>query len=123
MASLLSSVAARDQVENTMGGWHWPAMAFAVIDAVLTIFGSVWLLSIAQHRLDRTHRWGPRLNRSAYGAFTLQTLFLLGLAIALRPIGLPAEIKALIVALGGVTCSYAAAWFLISRVPGVARVL
>ena len=123
MAALLVVVASRDLVDDALGGWRWPAIAFAVVDAVLTIFGSVWLLSVAQHRLDRRYRWGPWLSRSAYGAFMLQTLFLLGIAIALRPLGLPAEVKALVVALGGVASSFAAAWFLISRVPGVARVL
>jgi glucans biosynthesis protein C len=106
-----------------MGGWNWAAAAFAVIDALLTIFGSVWLLSVAQLRLDRSYRWGPVLSRSAYGAFMLQTLFLLGFAIALRRLDLPAEIKAVVVALGAVAFSYAVAWVLISRVPGVSRVL
>ena len=69
------------------------------------------------------HRWGPLLSRSAYGAFMLQTVFLLGIAVALRPVGLPAEVKAAIVAAGGVVLSYAAAWLLISRVPGMRRVL
>ena len=48
---------------------------------------------------------------------------LIGLAIALRPLPLPAEAKALIVATGGVVGSFALAWLLISRVPEVRRVL
>ncbi|WP_405071650.1 hypothetical protein OG558_20250 [Kribbella sp. NBC_01510] len=120
---LLIVVALLDAVDDAVGGWHWPAVAFAVVDAVLTVFGSVWLLSVAQQRLDRRYRWGPLLSRSAYGAFMLQALFLLGFAIALRPVGLPAEIKALVVAIAGVTCSFAAAWLLITRAPGLSRVL
>ncbi len=123
MVLLLIVVALLDAVDDAVGGWHWPAVAFAVVDAVLTVFGSVWLLSVARHRLDRRYRWGPLLSRSAYGAFMLQALFLLGFAIALRPVGLPAEIKALVVAIAGVTCSFAAAWLLITRVPGLSRVL
>ncbi|TCN31159.1 acyltransferase-like protein [Kribbella orskensis] len=123
MMTLLIIVGSLELVDDAMGGWHWAAVAFAVVDAVLTIFGAVWLLSVAQHRLDRRYRWGPRLSRSAYGAFMLQTLFLLGLAIALRPLDLPAEVKAVVVALGGVMSSYAASWLLITRVPGVARIL
>ena len=42
------------------------------------------------------------IGRSAYGAFMLQGPVLLGLAIALRPLPLPAEIKALLVAGGGI---------------------
>jgi hypothetical protein len=53
----------------------------------------------------------------------LQGLILIGLAIALRPLPLPAEVKAVIVAAGGVVGSFALAWLLISKVPGVRRVL
>ncbi|MFI7063598.1 acyltransferase [Kribbella sp. NPDC050124] len=123
MVALLAALFFARPVEEAAGGWHWPAAAFAVVDAVLTVFGSVWILSVAQRRLHRSYRCGPRLSRSAYGAFVLQTLFLLGLALALRPLGVPAEVKALLVALGGVSCSYEVAWLLISRIPGVARVL
>ncbi|HET6969105.1 MAG TPA: acyltransferase [Ornithinibacter sp.] len=123
MAALATAVAMQDAVDDALGGPHWAAAAFAVVDAVLTVFGSVWLLGVAQHRLDRRFRRGAVLSRSAYGAFVLQTLFLLGLAVALRPLGLPAEAKALVVAVGAVGCSFGAAWLLISRVPGVSRVL
>ena len=123
MTALLVVVATLDRVDDATGGWSWPAAAFAVLDAVLTVFGSVWLLSIAQRRLCRECRWGPVLSRSAYGAFMVQSVFLLGLAVALRPLGLPAEVKALTVAVGAVVTSFGAAWLLISRVPGVSRIL
>ena len=123
MGALLMTVGFLDALDDALGGWHWAAAAFAATDAVLTVFGSVWLLAVAQRVLDRRYRWGPVLSRSAYGAFMLQTVFLLGLAVALRPLDLPAEVKALLVATGGVTCSFATAWLLISRVPGVSRVL
>ena len=53
----------------------------------------------------------------------LQTAFLLGFAVALRPLPLPAKIKALLVAILGVTASFGAAWLLITKVPGGGRVL
>lgn len=77
----------------------------------------------AQHRLSRRYRWGPTLSRSAYGAFLLQTAVLLALAVAVRPLPLPAEVKAPVVAIGGIIASFAAAWFLIKKVPGVSRIL
>ena len=123
MATLLMVVGLLDAVDDPLGGWNGAAVAFAALDAVLTVFGSVWLLSVAQRRLERRYRWGPLLSRSAYGAFMLQTLFLLGFAIALRQVPLPAEAKALIVAIGSVTCSFTTAWLLISRVPGASRIL
>jgi hypothetical protein len=48
---------------------------------------------------------------------------LIGLAVALRPLPLAAEVKALVVVVGGVTGSFGFAWLLITRVPGMARVL
>jgi hypothetical protein len=110
--------------ERLWGGWGWPALVFAALESTLTVFGSVWLLGVAQRHLDRPLRWvGPVTSRSAYGAFMLQGLVLLGLAVALRSLPLPAEVKALIVASGGVVGSFAFAWLLISRVPGAARIL
>ena len=84
----------------------------------------MWLLGSAQRLLDRPLRWaGPAISRSAYGAFLLQGIVLIGLALALRVVPFPAEVKAILVAVGGVAGSFALAWLLISRVPGVARVL
>jgi peptidoglycan/LPS O-acetylase OafA/YrhL len=74
--------------------------------------------AIAQRRLDR--RPGPlgqAMARSAYGAFLLQGIVLIGLMISFRPIGAPAEVKALAVAVLGVAGSFALAWALVTRTP------
>jgi hypothetical protein len=106
------------------GGLHWDALTFAVLESALAVFGPVWLLGVAQRHLGRRLRWArPAASRSAYGAFLLQGLVLIGLAVALRPLALAAEVKALMVACGGVAGSFALAWLLVSRVPGVARIL
>ncbi|MGE5829171.1 MAG: acyltransferase family protein [Micromonosporaceae bacterium] len=123
MASFLFLAGALDKVDEAIGGWGWMAAVFAVIECTLSVYGSVWLLATAQRRLRRPIPQGALLGRSAYGAFVVQTAVLLGLAVALRPVPLPAEIKAVFVAAGGVTGSFALAGFLIRRVPGVARVL
>ena len=110
--------------DTWMGGWHVEAFMFAALEGTLAVFGPVWLLAGAQRHLDRPRRWaGPAVGRSAYGAFLVQGLVLIGLAVALRPLPVAAEAKALIVAVGGVTGSFAFAWLLITRVPGIARVL
>ncbi|WP_350275841.1 acyltransferase [Kribbella sp. HUAS MG21] len=123
MAGLLAVAGSLDAVDDAFGGWHWLGGVFVVVESTLTVFGSVWLLSAAQRRLNMRYGWGPALSRSAYGAFMLQAIFLLALALALRPLALPAEVKAPIVALGGVIASFAAAWFLIRKVPGISRIL
>jgi hypothetical protein len=107
-----------------LGGWHWPALAFAAGESLLTVFGSVWLLGAAQRQLNRRLRWvSPAVGRSAYAAFMLQGLWLIGLAAALRMLPAPADVKAFTLAVASVSGSFALAWLLISRVPGVPRLL
>ncbi len=106
------------------GGWQWASFVFATGGGALAVFEPVWLLAEAQRHLDRPLRWvRPAVNRSAYGAFILQGLFLIGLAVALRPVPVPAELKAVVVAAGSVAGSFGLAWLLVSRVPGMAKVL
>lgn len=101
----------------------WCAAAFAGIEALLVVLGPVWLLDLARRRLEHRLPWGEQAGRSAYGAFMLQTVFLLALAVALRPVPFAAEVKAVLVAAGAVAASFGAAWVLIQRVPGMARVI
>jgi hypothetical protein len=123
MTALLYVAGSADAVDDMLGGWHVLAVLFACVEAVLVVFGPVWLLDLSRRRLDRHLPWGEELGRSAYGAFMLQAIFLLGLAVAVRPVPFPAEAKAVLVALGGVVASFGAAWLLIRRVPGVSRIL
>lgn len=123
MTALLLITGSRDSGEEMLGGWSWYAALFACVEAVLVVFGPVWLLDLSRRRLDRPLPWGAPMARSAYAAFMIQTVFLLALAVALRPAPLPAEAKALLVAVGAVGASFGAAWLLVSRVPHLARIL
>ncbi|MET9312772.1 acyltransferase [Kribbella sp. NPDC003505] len=110
--------------EAWTGGWDWSAMMFPVIESPLVVFGPIWLLGLAQRRLARQVPWiRPPVIRACFGAFVLQQVVLVLLAIALRPVPLPAELKALAVATGGVILCFALAWLLITRIPGLSRVL
>jgi hypothetical protein len=98
--------------------FHWAPLTLAAIEGPLAVGASVWLLGFAQRHLNRPP--GPRecaLARSAYGAFVLQGVVLIGVMIALRPVGVLAEIKALAVAALGVTGSFGLAWALIAHTP------
>jgi len=117
---LLGVVAAvgldQDAVYET--GFHWPAVLTAALEGPLAVGAAVWLLAIAQDRLDRRPgRLGRALVRCSYAAFIAQGAVLIALMVALRPIGLPAEVKAPIVAGLGVAGSYAVAWLLVGRTP------
>jgi hypothetical protein len=88
------------------------------------LFGPVWLLGAAQRHLDRPLRWvSPAAARGAYGAFLPQGPVPIGLALAVRPVPVPAEVKAFIVAAAGVAASFAIASLVIRRSPRLARIL
>jgi hypothetical protein len=124
MTGVLFVAGERDVVEEElMGGVHWLALGFSLTECVLVVFGPVWLLAVAQRWLRRELPWGGFLSRCAFGAFLLQTPVLIGAAAALRQVPAPAEVKALLVAAAGVSASFALAWVLITRVPGVRRIL
>lgn len=95
---------------------HWAPLTLAAIEGPLAVGASVWLLGLAQRRLNRRPgTLGRALARSAYGAFLIQGVVLIGLMIAMRPVAVAAEIKALTVACLGVAGSFVLAWFLVSR--------
>jgi acyltransferase-like protein len=96
--------------------FHWAPLALAAIEGPLAVGTSVWLLALAQRRLNRRPGLlGQAMARSAYAAFLLQGVVLMGLMIAVRPIGVPAEVKALVVAGLGVVGSFALAWALVTH--------
>lgn len=115
VAGLMAAVGAEGH-ELFESGFHWPALCLAAVEGPLAVGTSVWLLGTAQRLLNRRPgRLGQAMARSAYGAFFLQGVVLIGLMIALRPVGVPAEVKALCVAALGVAGSFALAWVLVTR--------
>ncbi len=100
--------------EVFLGGWHWAALATAAAEGVLAVTVSVWLLALVQRHLNQ--RLGQdRAARSAYAAFLVQGHVLVGLALAVRPFGAPAEVKALVVSVLGVLASFGLGWILVTR--------
>jgi fucose 4-O-acetylase-like acetyltransferase len=106
-----------------LGGRHWQALAFALVEGALTVFGSLWLLSVAQRHLARPFPHGAALARASYGAFVLQGVFLFGFALLLRPVALPAEVKAVAVGVLAVIGSFTSSWLLTTQLLLVRRVL
>jgi hypothetical protein len=109
--------------DDILGGLHVGAGVLASAGGLLTVFGCVWALAAAQRGLDRTFRSGPALARAAFAAFVVQGFVLIGLAVPLRPVPVSAEVKALTVAVLGVTLSFWLGRLMVTRVPLLARVL
>ncbi|GAA4783393.1 acyltransferase [Actinomycetospora chlora] len=88
-----------------LGGWHWQALATAVIESVLVVCGSVVLVGLAERRWGGRAARPPAWIRGAFAAFVIQGPVLMALASAVRPLDSPAEVKApLVAALGIALC-------------------
>ncbi|HET7929447.1 MAG TPA: hypothetical protein VFM40_07835, partial [Actinomycetota bacterium] len=97
------------------GGWSWQALTFAAIEGALAVSCSIWVLAFAQRRWDQAGGTARAMARGAYAAFMIQGLVLIPVALALRPFGLPLELKAVLVAVGGIAGSFALGWLLVTR--------
>jgi fucose 4-O-acetylase-like acetyltransferase len=115
VASIGVAVALGDEPEDFFGGRGPYAFVYAMLEGVLVVAGSVWVLAIAQRHLDATGPLRAALARSSYAAYIVQGPVLVGLALLLRPTSFPIDAKALLVAALGVVGSFASAWILVTR--------
>jgi len=89
------------------GGLHWQAAAGALLEGVLATCLCLWAVSHFRGSAARYDR--PLVRRmapSAYGAFLVHPPVLVGLAFAVQPLPVPAELKFLLVLAGGVAGSF-----------------
>ena len=96
-----------------LGGWHWASVGTSVAEGLLAVTVSVWLLGFAKRHLDRPYG----VARYAYAAFLVQGHVLIALALSMRVLPVPVEVKALAVSVLGVLGSYALGWLLVRRTP------
>jgi acyltransferase-like protein len=98
-----------------LGGWHWQAAALAGIEAALVVFGTVWILGVAQDHLRGDSRLWRHATRGAFAAFLLQAPVLITLSVVARPVTVPAEVKALVVGGIAVPLCFWLGWLLVDR--------
>jgi hypothetical protein len=120
-AGFLGVLDLANDAEPFLGGWRWQAAALALTEGILVVAGSVWLIGLAQRRLTGQGPFTEGLARSAYVAFIVQGPILLSLATAMRPLQLPAEVKAPLVGAGAIALSFAIGWYVTSRRGASAR--
>jgi hypothetical protein len=99
------------------GGWQVTALLAAMLEGTITVAAPIWVLAFAQRHLNGSGPLRRAMARSSYLAFMLQGPVLVALAIALRPIDLTGDVKALLVATLGIVGSFALAWPLVTRTP------
>ncbi|MHC1561572.1 acyltransferase family protein [Actinomycetospora sp. C-140] len=89
-----------------LGGWHTEALALDAAEAVLVVCGTVFLVGAAERWLAGTGARATRWAGAAFAAFVIQGPVLLALATAARAVPAPAELKAPLVAVGGIVLCF-----------------
>lgn len=107
-AMLLGVLDLAGNADPFLGGWRWQALLLAVIEGTLVVAGSLWLVGLAQRRLDRP--FAPGAARGAYVAFVVQGPLLLLIATAVRPLAASAEVKAPLVGALAIALSFGIGW-------------
>ncbi|GAB2862142.1 acyltransferase family protein [Lentzea nigeriaca] len=106
-----------------IGGWHWSVVAFALLDGVIAVLGSVWLVRWFSSRWNGVAgEVTVRAGRGSYAAYVLHPTVLVLLSLAARPLPWPPEAKFVLVAVVGVPLCFVVGYF-VTRIPGVRRVV
>jgi glucan biosynthesis protein C len=108
--------------DRFFGGWHWQAAAASLTEGVLAVCVSLWAVSYFLRRQNYLRPSARRLAPAAYGAFVLHAPVIVGLALAVQPLPLPAELKFVAVLAAGVAGSFGLA-ALASRAGLIARII
>jgi glucans biosynthesis protein C len=88
------------------GGWHWQAGAASLTEGVLATCVSLWAIGYLREHHNHLRPLARRMAPAAYGAFIVHPLVLVGLALAIQPAPVPAELKFVCVLAAGVACSF-----------------
>jgi hypothetical protein len=110
--SLLVAVTsvADEELAPLLGGWHWQSLAFAVLEGVIAVTFSLWLVAWFGRRWTQRGRLAARASRGAYAAYILHPPVLVLVSIAALPLPLPPEAKFVLVAAAGVLAAFTVGW-------------
>lgn len=123
VALLGVAVASVSDVSDMLGGWHWAAAAFALLDGATAIVLCVWLAGWMGRRWNAPLRpWLGAASRGAYGAYLLHPLVLVAVSLAAKPLPGAPELKWVLVSVVGVPACFAAG-YLVTRVPRVGELV
>ncbi len=122
VALMVSLVLARGADRALVMGADLPTMAFALLDGVIAVSGTLWFIAWLRGRWP-AH--GPLLGKAArasYATYVIHPLVLTAVMVLLASVPLAPGIKFVLVATAGVAACFTAGYAL-TRVPGISKVL
>jgi Acyltransferase family len=122
MTLMLYLVLARGKDQALAMGADLPTMAFALLDGVIAVTGTLWFLSWLRRRWPTHGVMLGNAARASYATYFIHPLVLTAVMVALASVALAPEIKFVLVAAAGVAACFTAGYAL-TRVPGISKVL
>ena len=122
LMTLLGISQANGQFEAVLTGLGWPTMLLAMLDGVIAVCGTLWIVAWLR---DRWVTQGARLamaGRASYATYFIHPLVLTVMSVLLAPIALAPELKFVVVSPIAVPAIFAVGYAL-TRVPGLSKVL
>lgn len=117
-----AGIATGADIADFAGGGTWQSLVMAVLEGVIVVSASLWLMDLFRRRFDHQGPLTGEIARSAYPAFILHQVVLVGLVLATRLVPWPPEVEYLTVATAGVVASFSMA-ALVVRIPGLRTAL
>lgn len=122
VAAVAAAVVAGAQLESFFGEGTWLSLVLTVLEGVIVVGMSLWLVDVFQRRFDHQGPLARQLGRAAYATFFIHQPVLVGLVLAVRQVSWPPEVEFLTVAVLGLAISFGLGLALV-RLPGASRVL
>jgi len=122
VALMVSLVLARGADQALVMGADLPTMAFALLDGLIAVSGTLWFIAWLRGRWP-SH--GPLLDKAArasYATYVIHPPVLTAVMVAFAAVALAPEIKFVLVATAGAAACFTAGYAL-TRVPGISKVL
>jgi glucan biosynthesis protein C len=104
------TVMVEEELDRLFGGWHWQSLGFAVLEGVVAVSLSLWLVGWFGRRWAHQGRLARRASRGAYAAYVLHAPVLVLVSLAALPLPLPPEAKFVLVAAAGVPAAFTVGW-------------
>ena len=104
------AVATSDDPDPFLGGLHLEATLVPLVEATLALGLSLWLVDWFRRRTTRAGRLVHGLGQASFTAYLVHVPITVLLAIALRGVGIPGELKLVLVLVSGLVSSYGIGW-------------
>jgi hypothetical protein len=105
-----------------LGGGTWQSAVVAVLQGLLVVFASLWVIDLFQRRHDRRTAAAAVLSRAAYAAFLVHQGVLVLAVLASHRVGWAPEVSYAAVTVTGVVVSFAVG-LVLTRAPLLRRIL